>query len=226
MSAEQSVAEMEQCWKSIGVFGDASCPQLGEKGHCRNCPDYTRVARGLLDREVSPELLHTWTEQFSTAKEIQSHETVSLVVFRLQNEWLALSTGVLREGSSLRSVHSVPSRTSPHFRGLVNVNGELVLCVSLESVLSVPQAEAKSESTRRIYPRMLVIEKDKECFAFPVQEILGVLRVPKDVIGEPPDTLERSPDAITRAVARIDGRTVGLLDEDKLFRSLKGVLSK
>jgi len=40
-----SPAIVNACWTTIGVRGDASCPELKQHVHCRNCPVYSAGAR-------------------------------------------------------------------------------------------------------------------------------------------------------------------------------------
>ena len=50
------------CWARIGVAGDRSCAELGERVHCRNCPAYEAAGRALLDREPPPGYLAEWAQ--------------------------------------------------------------------------------------------------------------------------------------------------------------------
>jgi chemotaxis-related protein WspD len=56
-------------------------------------------------------------------------ESTSMLVFRLGREWLALPATSLVEVTALRPLHRVPHRTSGVLEGLVNIRGQLQLCV-------------------------------------------------------------------------------------------------
>ena len=43
----------EQCWKIIGVMGDATCPRLDEAVHCRNCPVFAEAGQRLFERAAA-----------------------------------------------------------------------------------------------------------------------------------------------------------------------------
>ncbi len=211
------------CWKQTGVFGDFSCPKLSDLVHCRNCFEYNRAGRSLLDREVPPEFLDESTKSLAEAKETEVPDAVSLIVFRTKNEWLALKTIIMQETTNARPVHVVPFRTNNIFRGIVNINGELLLCVSLADLIETESGdEEDTESdTGAAYSRMLVISKDAERYVFPVDEVLGVRRISLSDLQGPATTMTKSPSNVVAGIFTLNERKIGLLDEDKLIGALK-----
>ncbi|MFB3902227.1 MAG: chemotaxis protein CheW [Acidobacteriota bacterium] len=211
------------CWKKIGVFGDSSCPRLSEHGHCRNCDEYSAAAKSLFDREVPHEELRGWTEQLSQVKQRQLLATVSVVVFRVKGEWLALPVQYFQEAFEPRPVHKVPFRSNEIFQGLVNVNGELVPCISLANLLGLADEPQKEATDRRKSPgRMVVLDEGKDRFVFAADEVLGVRQFAPELILKPPSTLSKSPASLSRGVIEIEARTIGWLDENKLAAAVKG----
>jgi chemotaxis-related protein WspD len=200
---------VESCWKKIGTQGDGSCPELAELSHCRNCATYSRAGRELLDREMPDSDRAEWTAILAEEKQATGG-TVSLMVFRVGSEWLALPTATLEQVVEERPVHVVPDRSNRKFRGLVNIDGELLLCYSAARLLGIEE-----EGSPR---RMLVAAKGSERMVFSVDEVRGVLRVAEADLGEPPATVERSPAALTKAVFPLDERQAGLLDTDRWFQ--------
>ncbi len=209
------------CWKKIGVFGDLSCPELQGLIHCRNCFHYNRAGRSLFDREVPADFLKEWTETLTAVKEAEAGDTVSLMVFRIGGEWFALRTIHLQETTHTRPVHHVPHRTNNIFKGLVNINGELLLCVSVGDLTKAAASEEKPDSDSVTYKRLLVFHKKGERYAFPVEEVLGIFRVPSVDLMEPPVTKLKSPSGVIESVFDLDAKKVGLLGEDKLIAALK-----
>src|SRR5256885_11693565 len=88
---------INNCWATIGVQGDASCVELEQHAHCRNCPVYAAAARMLLDRELPSGYVASWTDHFSEVTEIRESRTRSAIIFRLVTEWFALPTNVFDE---------------------------------------------------------------------------------------------------------------------------------
>jgi chemotaxis-related protein WspD len=207
------------CCKTIGVFGDGSCERLGELIHCRNCPEYARAGRRLFDRPQSRQEQDQWTELLSREKEVEPAGTVSAVVFKAAGEWFALRTAFLQEITDLRPVHSVPYRSGEIFRGLANINGELLLCVDPAPVMGL----APQPSTFR---RMIVAVKDGHRFALLVEDLRGVHRIAPAAITRPPATVAKSPVALAAGLFALDATPVGLLDEQLFFEALAGSMPR
>jgi len=218
---QDSKIEVFRCWKQIGVFGDSSCPKLSALVHCRNCNEYNKAGRRLFDREVSEGILKEWTENLTGAKEKEALDTISVIVFRIKNEWLAYKTLYLQETTNIRPVHRVPLRTNNVFRGVANINGELLLCVSIADLMEYSTEEKSKYNDEMTYARMIVVNKDGERYVFPVDEILGIYRIPLSNVKEPPVTLAKAPQTLIDGVFDLDEKKVGLLGEDKLLNSFK-----
>ena len=41
-----------ECWRTIGITGDKSCPELATYIHCRNCPVLAEAARTFFARRL------------------------------------------------------------------------------------------------------------------------------------------------------------------------------
>jgi chemotaxis-related protein WspD len=193
--------EIDACWNRIGIQGDKSCVELPQHSHCRNCPRFSQAAALLLDRDLPVD--HDALPVARTGEEAGHGRGESLMVFRLGAEWFALPTLVLDEIILLRTIHSLPHRGHPGLLGLVNVRGELVICVSMAQLLigALPTAE---------HGRLIVARHDKRRLAFPV-----------DV----PVTLARSAQAYTRGLLTWEGAQVGRLDEDLVFAAMERFLA-
>jgi chemotaxis-related protein WspD len=206
---------LDRCWNQVGVGGDASCPRLAEVGHCRNCEEYARAGRGLLDREASAALREDWSRLLAEAKPSVTLHGESAIVFQVGEEYLALSTRLLERVVEMRTVHTVPSRTGAIFLGLVNVDGELVPCFSAAVALQVE--EDKSQAS----PGRLLILRDRESrLACAVGQVIGVLRLSPEDLEPPPVTLARNQRAFTTSVFSVKGKHAGLLDGPKFLQRL------
>jgi chemotaxis-related protein WspD len=213
-------ASAEHCWTRIGVQGDRSCSELVTHIHCRNCSVYSAGARKLLDAPLPADQLQEWTAHFAAAATRKSsEETHSILVFRCGTEWLALPTVLCAEVLDSAVIHSLPHRRSAAVLGLVNVRGELIVCVSLGGLLGIEAAGAAPRS------RLLVVSSEPAPTAFQVDEVYGTHRFgSKDVEGLPA-TLASASARRTRSVVRWREHTVGLLDEKALLDSLAEVLA-
>jgi chemotaxis-related protein WspD len=221
---EQSIPD-RSCWKEIGTFGDRTCPELATLAHCRNCPVYSAAGRRLLDREHPDGYRQEWTDMLASRKDAGKVETVSVIVFRLQEELLALKTVFFQQAAEAAVPHSIPLRTGEIFRGVVNVNGELILCVSVAALLGVTAGEGTGAFDRKVYPRLVVVSREGQRFAFPADEVIGVHRFPLADLQELPATVSRSIRSLTTGILPWRERTVGLLEEEKFFAAMNRSLS-
>ena len=133
---------MAECWSKIGVAGDRSCPELEGFIHCRNCPVLAEAARSFFDREPPEGYLETWSEILQTPEEVTESDAVSMLIFRVGREWLSLATPLLGEVTEMKPLHTITHRRGGVLEGIVNIRGQLQLCVSLMRLLGI-DAEPK-----------------------------------------------------------------------------------
>lgn len=218
-----SADTVPNCWKVIGVWGRQRprCPVLEEVVHCRNCEVFIQAGRGLLERELTPDYMRQWTRVLAAEKEEELVGTLSLLIFRIGAEWLALPALLFAEVIEPGPLHTVPHRDNPVLLGVVNVHGEVQLCVSLQALLGIEEAA----SERRAQQRMLVMEDRGQRWVFPVDEIDGVHRVHPGALEAPPGTAKKHGIGFTRNLFRWKDEYVAYLDDElllhKLARSVK-----
>ncbi len=219
------------CWSRIGVSGDRSCPELIPLVHCRNCPVFAAAARNFFNRPAPEGYLEEWSRWLArsddrdASKLDKRHEdseglrsqsaVLSVLIFRLGAEYLAFRIDALAEVSRLHPVHRVPHRSNQILAGLVNLRGQVELCVSLHGLLG---ADASAAPTRLV----VLHDRDRrETWAFPVDEVLGVERISRSHRHGVPSTLVNPAVGFSQAVLAWNGRSVGLLDEQRIFAALR-----
>jgi chemotaxis-related protein WspD len=214
-----AVAAINDCWNKVGIHGDGSCPELEQHAHCRNCPTYSAGALTLLDRNLPAEYLSSWTAHFAREKQVEERDSQSALIFRIGSEWFALPTLVLDEVAELRTIHSVPHRGSGSVLGLVNVRGELLICVSLARMLGMEEPSSP-ESTSDGHRRLVVIRHDGGRMAFPVDDAQTIHRYhPRELKGAPA-TIVKAATAYTKALLSWKGKTIGCLDGELIVQTL------
>jgi chemotaxis-related protein WspD len=211
---------IDDCWNRIGVRGDRSCPELQEHVHCRNCPVQRAVAAELLAHPLPGDYADVWTEHVSRPVQRADRDSASAVIFRVGAEWLALPSAAIQEVSNLRPVHRVPHRTSGVLLGVVNVRGELLICVSLARVFGV-EPQAAPASVRAARKRLLVIRRKDLRAACPVDDVHGVHRYAAAALSPVPATVAKAGTRYSHALLSWRDQTVGILDEELLFSALK-----
>lgn len=214
---------INNCWNQIGVWGDKSCPELKRVTHCRNCEVYASAGLDLLDREAPQGYQREWTSSLQARpREIDDSETIPAVIFRLGKEWLALPTRLFKEVTEARSIHSLPHRSNDVLLGLVNIRGEMRLCVSIGNFLGIEkEAEADQKTNSREQRRMMVVEQEGETWVCPVDEIYGTHRFHSSELLNVPATVAKSSASYTKGLLSCGGKNVGYLDFDLLFYALK-----
>lgn len=207
------------CWQAVGVWGDRSCPELKKHTHCHNCPVFAAAGRRFLDAPSPDGYLDEWTARLAEPVRRTAEGVIGALVFRLGEEWLALPVGVLVEVTVPRRPHRIPHRGGL-LAGMVNVRGELHLCVRLDLLLGIDRPAAdRPKGTAR--PRMVVIRRDADRWAFAADDVDLVRRVATADLVTAPPTLARAAARVTRGVVHRDGRAIGLLDETRLFETLR-----
>lgn len=226
-SARTVQAPMPECWRLIGVSGDRSCPELERFIHCRNCPVLAEAARGFFDRPHPPGYLDAWRAVLEEPEAPLVADSRSLLVFRLATEWLALPAASLVEVTPVRRIHTVPHRAGSPLAGLVNIRGELQLCLSLHALLGLPGGPRPpapagvAESEADAVPRLLVLERSAgravERWVIGVDEVAGVQRVPTAALRPVPATVGQAASRCSAALFAWRDHDVAVLDEERLF---------
>jgi len=183
----------------------------------------TRVkAARLFERPAPPGYREEWARILAEPPEKPPKEVISVVVFRVGGEWLALPCGALREFVPRTKVHRVPHLDSPVLLGLASVRGELYPAVSLAALLGIEAlgGEPREAPTARRL-RMAVLSKGGEDYVAPIDEVFGFVRITPDQVQAPPATVEKGRAVHTRGVFELQGRRVALLDDELVFHDLK-----
>jgi chemotaxis-related protein WspD len=233
-------AALEQCWRQIGVTGDRTCPKLEVYIHCRNCPVIAEAARGFFDREAPDGYVASWERLLEQPEQTSETDALTVLVFRVGSEWLALPIGVLVEVTSVRTLHRIPHREGTVLEGLVNVRGQLQVCVSLHRLLGVnaaatdtkPLPDKISDDARgkgAVTKRLLVVEhqgiRRGDRWVFGVDEVAGVQNVEQSAMRTTPSTVNQSSARFCRMLFKADDRTVGMLDDARIFEGLRTLVA-
>jgi chemotaxis-related protein WspD len=207
---------VDACWKRIGIYGSKDCPELAAHSHCRNCPVFSRQAALLFDRPM-PEGEDSAAEA-TPAMPVQAEASQSLMLFRLGAEWFALPTLALDEIVARSPIHSLPHRRDPGLLGLVNVRGQLVVCVSAARLL-LGGGDAGDAGW------LMVARHAGGRFAFPVDEVAKTIQRAPGERRPVPATLALSASGFTRGVVEWRGHSVGWLDDRALLAAFDRCLA-
>jgi chemotaxis-related protein WspD len=216
-----SGGERLDCWKRIGVHGDSSCEVLHDVEHCHYCNVYRSTATYVLDKPASLDYIDEATRLAAEPLIERDRSYVTQLVFRVGEEWLALSSAVCQEVAARGRPHSIPGKRDGYIVGLVNVRGELLIQVALEQVLGIGSGHVDQSTLSGAHAeRLVVIQKQGDRFAFLASEIHGLVRSLWQELVSPPDTLARAEPHYTSSILQWNGKSVSCLDDELLFYTL------
>ena len=227
LDKDSSDIAIDDCWNRIGVWGRETprCSELDKVIHCVNCKVYSGAGRQLLDRSADVEYIVNWSEQLKLEKKKKYENMLSSVVFRIADEWLALSARIFQEVVEMRVVHRVPHSKSSILRGLINIRGELQLCISMGQLLGIEKRARSNVSTQvGTGARMVVVANQDDRYVFPVSEVRGIYRYAPDDLQAVPTTAEQASSNYLKGILSMDDRHIGCLDDELIFSSLRRVL--
>ncbi|WP_020184723.1 chemotaxis protein CheW [Methylopila sp. 73B] len=187
------------------------------------------IAGGLLERPLPTGYLEEWARHFAEragegAAEDESDARAALL-FRIGDEWLALPTDHLHEVAQPRRTHSLPHRRDDLVLGIVNVRGELLVCVSLSALLGISAGAAEAGERSRAGPRLVVIGRDGHRVAFPVDEVHGVHRYSARDVVALPATIGKAVSSYAVGMIAWKGRAIGRLDDALILETLDRSMS-
>jgi chemotaxis-related protein WspD len=221
-----SSIKLNDCWNKIGVWGNRECGELKKVIHCRNCIVYSSAAARLLGSELPQDYLERWTTHFAIEQKVESRQRQAAMIFRIGGEWLAFSPTNLQEIAEVRPIYSVPRGRSSILSGLVNIRGELLVCVALDRVLDLEKGKPEKPGCKEaFYRRMVVASREGSRFVFPVEEVHGIHWFHPSELKVIPSTVAKAQATYIKGILLWQNRSVGCLDDQLLFDMLDGSLT-
>lgn len=217
---------VNDCWRRIGVAGDASCAELARHVHCRNCGSYAEAAQRSLQRPVDAAYREAWARELARPEPPPLPTDHAAMAFRVGREWLAVPLALAQSVAPLAPVHRLPHRSSPGaaLLGIVNVGGRLVPAVSPARLLGIDTDGVPPPLGRHAFSRLLVLAVRAQPFALPVDEVHGVVRYAGAAVRPPAATVGQAPLPLLAGVVADSAIEAGLLDGPRLERQLEGLL--
>ncbi|HEC29583.1 MAG TPA: hypothetical protein ENI65_08355 [Gammaproteobacteria bacterium] len=211
----QDKENINDCWNKIGVWrrGDDICSRLEYVIHCRNCDTYIENGLNLLDRAIPDGYIQSNTRLYRESKNDEDTTTVSCIIFRIDDEWFAFNTFVLDKINENENVHSIPHNKNSLLLGLVNIMGELEICLSLKPLVFTGVREPSADNGTG---RMMVISLESGKYVIKVDEIMGIFRISSNEMGQAPVSLTMSANNLISSVFEHNKFHIGLINEKNL----------
>lgn len=184
--------------------------------------DNATAAAALLDRQLDADDLREATEHVARPLAGQDSlvRTQAMFIFRLGAEWLGLATSCIDEVVEPRAIHALPHRREGVVRGLVNVSGQLTLCVALEQLFQLGVARPERRRQSLLGRRLVVLASQGQRTAFEADEVHGEHRFDPASLRAVPATVAHSMANFTTTVLPWNDRVVGQLDTGLLFHAI------
>ena len=148
--------------------------------------------------------------------------TLSVLILRLGTSWLALPAQVCREVTEMRVMHALPHRPGRIPLGLVNIRGELQLCLKLSQLLGLEQSQEASGPVSHIaYQRLVLIEHEADRWVLLVDELTGVEHCPRTTLPETAETATVAVRALSSGTLTWHDTQVLCLDPEHLCAALR-----
>ena len=213
---------IDDCWNNIGIWGSElpRCEKLEQYTHCRNCAVYSVAGRKVLERKLTDNYEENWAAVYSKDKQEHITEKESVTIFRLGDEIMAIPTEYVMSVNDIGNIHTVPHQNSNILRGLINLHGELKICISLGRLLELNKAVKEVESMHRVYNRMVEISKDGKEYIFIASEVLGVHHITDESHKDVPATISKSKGSFTQSLIEWNDTDVSYLDIELIFYNL------
>lgn len=176
----------------------------------------------LISKEMQENYFEEWISQFSEEKEKIEDDSLAVLIFRVENIWLAMKTDAFQEILDWKQTHSVPFRTNEVFKGIINVNGELLLSISITGLLSIEKyIDSDIDLAKR---KIIVIKKNQQRYAFEANEFIGVVKVPQSQIQKERTTISESQNPFFIDTFSYQGIKISLIEQEQLFAAIEKAL--
>jgi chemotaxis signal transduction protein len=174
----------------------------------------------LLDRAIDAADLRNSTAHVAEKATDLELLSASAFIFRLGAEWLGLTTSVVDEVVAPRSTHALPHRREGVVRGLVNVRGQLTICIALEPLLQLDASGLARGANSLLGRRLVVLALQGQRLAFEADEVHGSHRYDPASVGNVPATVVHSVSSFATGVLAWRDHSVGLLDAELVLHAI------
>lgn len=150
-------------------------------------------------------------------EEAMLDDLVSLLLFRLGDEWYAFPIDGVREIYNEYRVARIP-RVPGHILGVINVRGEIVSVTDLGTLFRVPGRTPLTLADE--LPSAIMVERNEHVTAVVVDEIGDIVGIPALSVEPAVSTLDKAQAEFVSGTVYLDGRLVAILNLEKLVEPI------
>lgn len=150
-------------------------------------------------------------DKTTPAQEDLSKVLVQLIVFKAGKEEFAVPIDAVREIIKNTTITPIPNAPH-HVVGIINVRGDIVTTVDIKAQFSLDDSEENTS------PKHVIVTSEAgDLYGLLVDEVIEVLRVPKEEIKPPPSLVLKTHQKYVSAVISHERRLIILIDISKIF---------
>jgi purine-binding chemotaxis protein CheW len=135
-------------------------------------------------------------------------EDLRFLAFALCEEAYAVPLLKVREVIALGEITPVP-HTPPHFKGIMNLRGQVISVIDLRTKFNMKKIETGSETA------IVILDLNPFCLGIVVDSVDSVLALTEDQISPSPDIESSVSQEYITGVARIEKKLILILDIEK-----------
>lgn len=142
-----------------------------------------------------------------------AQDIVSLLLFRLGDEWYAVAIGSVREILQEYEVTSIPCLPS-YVLGVINIRGEIVSVTDVARQMGLGGASEEGERVA------IVVSDEGVTTALVVDAIGDIVEVPRESIEPPLPTLGKGQAECVGGCVYVDGELIGVLNVSQVLEPI------
>lgn len=177
----------------------------------------------LLDKPLSLDDLREATDRVARPLELAEQDVVRLLVFQTCDELMAVESVKVQQVTRSVDVHRIPHRSNKIFRGICNLDGELMLCADLAKLLDL-NVIGRAEPRQRDQRRMIVLGNEPDCWAMEVDAVHGVKAVVREAFRQPPITVDAALARYTKHLVPLPQGLAVVLDPQRVISGFQAAL--
>jgi len=178
-------------------------------------------AQSLFRRKPPKGYVNEWIERIKIPLQEDDTEGKSALVFRIGNEWLAITSAAIKEVTEVRPIHKIPHTNSKILLGVTNIHGDLNLMISMQALFDF-DSESKTEHLQKnAYPRHIVFGYGHDLFVFKADEVYGMVHFHQEDIEDIPISISKSLANYSSGIFLFKDKRIGILNEKSIMSSIK-----
>ncbi|MBA2367883.1 MAG: chemotaxis protein CheW [Candidatus Protochlamydia sp.] len=141
----------------------------------------------------------------------------SIIVFCLAGEWWGMRTFFFKKIIMQLPIHKLPHKKGKLLLGIVNIEGKLEICISLNELLGIGSFLKRQDPAAR----MIVMAHESLLWVSPVDRVEGIYLINTKLLQNVPSTILNTTSNFLDGILLHNDKSIGIINEIGVFDSLK-----